>query len=108
MTELITIYRQIYPVQCVKLASLGYRSIINIRPDGEVDNQPLSDTLQQAATTANLSYIYLPFDLERLSQATIQQFADHFHSLPKPILLFCGSGARAKLLYQTALMQGLL
>ncbi|MGO2672853.1 MAG: beta-lactamase hydrolase domain-containing protein, partial [Psychrobacter celer] len=31
-----------------------------------------------------------------------------YHALPKPILMFCGTGARAKLLYQSALMQGLL
>jgi protein tyrosine phosphatase (PTP) superfamily phosphohydrolase (DUF442 family) len=40
--------------------------------------------------------------------ATVEQFAAFYRTMPKPILMFCGTGARAKLLYQSALMQGLL
>lgn len=108
MTDTITIYKQIYPAQCPMLADLGYRALINIRPDNESDTQPASESMAQAAIEADLAYVYLPFDEERLSVNTIEQFAEHYHALPKPILLFCGSGARAKLLYQSALMQGLL
>lgn len=108
MTENLTIYKQIYPVQCAKLAELGYRSIINIRPDDEHINQPSSQDLAAATTQANLSYHHLPFDDKRLSLLTVEQFAAYYHAFPKPILMFCGTGARAKLLYQSALMQGLL
>ena len=108
MNDNITIYKQIYPAQCAKLAELGYRSLINIRPEAETENQPESQALQRAAIAADLDYIYLPFDCERLSLQTIESFAKHYHALPKPIMLFCGTGARAKLLYQSALMQNLL
>lgn len=110
MTENLTIYKQIYPMQCVKLAELGYRSVLNIRPDNEHVTQPTSDDLATATEQANLTYHYLPFafDDERLSLATIEQFANYYHAMPKPILVFCGTGARAKLLYQSARMQGLL
>ena len=108
MNDNITIYKQIYPKQCAKLAELGYRSLINIRPEAETVNQPESEALQSAASAADLDYIYLPFDCERLSLKTIESFAKHYHALPKPIMLFCGTGARAKLLYQSALMQNLL
>ena len=108
MNDNITIYKQIYPKQCAKLAELGYRSLINIRPEAETVNQPESEALQSAASAADLDYIYLPFDCERLSLQTIESFAKHYHALPKPIMLFCGTGARAKLLYQSALMQNLL
>ncbi|WP_367105570.1 sulfur transferase domain-containing protein [uncultured Psychrobacter sp.] len=108
MTDNLTIYKQIYPVQCAKLADLGYRSVLNIRPDDEHITQPTSDALATATEHANLTYHYLPFDDERLSLATVEQFAKYYHAMPKPILVFCGTGARAKLLYQSALMQGLL
>lgn len=108
MNDTLTIYKQVYPAQCAKLAELGYRSLINIRPDAETDTQPASEQLQQAAAQAQLAYVYLPFDCERLSLSTIEAFAKHYHALPKPIMLFCGTGARAKLLYQSACMQGLL
>ncbi len=108
MTDDLTIYKQIYPSQCLKIAELGYRSVLNVRPDAEVTTQPNSCDLAVATKQANLSYHYLPFDDERLSNMTVQQFAVYYHALPKPILMFCGTGARAKLLYQSALMQGLL
>lgn len=108
MTDNITIYKQIYPVQCAKLAELGYRSIINTRPDNEHTTQPSSQDLATATKQANLAYQHIPFDDERLSLVTIEQFASFYHAFPKPILMFCGTGARAKLLYQGALMQGLL
>ncbi|MES1963901.1 sulfur transferase domain-containing protein [Psychrobacter sp. AH5] len=108
MTNDLTIYKQIYPVQCAKLAELGYRSIINIRPDDEHITQPTSLDLETATKQANLVYQHLPFDDERLSMMTVEQFTSFYHAFPKPILLFCGTGARAKLLYQSALMQGLL
>ena len=108
MTDNLTIYRQIYPVQCAKIAELGYRSIINIRPDNEHITQPSSQDLATATQQANLAYQHLPCDDERLSLVTVEQFASFYHDFPKPILMFCGTGARAKLLYQSALMQGLL
>lgn len=108
MTDNLTIYKQIYPSQCHKLADLGYRSVLNIRPDAETENQPYSGDFANATAKANLTYHHLPFDDERLTMATIQQFATYYHAMPKPILMFCGTGARAKLLYQSALMQGLL
>ena len=40
MSDSLTIYKQIYPAQCCKLSEMGYRSVINIRPDDEVANQP--------------------------------------------------------------------
>ncbi|MBO1531511.1 hypothetical protein J3492_09865 [Psychrobacter sp. F1192] len=108
MTDDLTIYRQIYPHQCIKIAELGYRSVLNVRPDDEADMQPNSCDFTVATERANLTYHYLPFDDERLSTMTVEQFATYYHAMPKPILMFCGTGARAKLLYQSALMQGLL
>ena len=108
MSDSLTIYKQIYPTQCPKISEMGYRSIINVRQDNEVENQPSSQMLCSAAEKANLNYCYLPYDAERLSTSTVARFAEQYHKMPKPIMLFCGSGARAKLLYQSALMQGLL
>lgn len=108
MTDNLTIYKQIYPIQCSKLAELGYRSVINVRPDDETESQPSSHDLASALKQANVAYQHLPYDDERLSRVTVEQFAAYYHAFPKPILMFCGTGARAKLLYQSALMQGLL
>ncbi len=108
ISDNLTIYKQIYPSQCCKIAHLGFRSLINIRPDSEIESQPLSADLAAASQKADLAYCYLPFDEDRLSLDTIQKFAEFYNRCPKPVLMFCGTGARAKLLYQSALMQDLL
>ena len=82
MTDDLTIYKQIYPSQCVKIAELGYRSVLNIRPDAEIETQPNSCDLATATEQANLAYQHLPFDDERLSMLTVEQFADFYHSRP--------------------------
>ena len=108
MTDDLTIYKQIYPSQCVKIAELAHRSGLNIRHDAQPSTPPNSCAFSRATAKARLTYQHLPFDDERLSMATVEQFAAFYRSMPKPILMFCGTGARAKLLYQSALMQGLL
>ncbi|WP_243443487.1 hypothetical protein [Psychrobacter sp. JCM 18903] len=42
MTDNLTIYKQIYPSQCTKISELGYRSVLNIRPDAETETQPIA------------------------------------------------------------------
>ncbi len=108
MSHKISITGQITPDQVSIIAENGFKTIINIRPDNEQVTQPSSQDFAMATKQANLAYYHLPFDDERLSLVTVEQFASYYHAFPKPILMFCGTGARAKLLYQSALMQGLL
>ena len=88
MTDNLTIYKQIYPTQCAKIAELGYRSVINIRPDDEHITQPSSQELATATKQANLAYHHLPFDDERLSLLTVEQFATYYHAF-QLFLSFC-------------------
>lgn len=104
----ITIYKQILPTQCQALANLGYRSIINLRPDHETEGQPLSAALQDAASDAKVAYYHLPCQADAMNAAMVNDLAAQIRDLPQPILLFCATGFRAKRLYQIARLQGLL
>lgn len=109
MYQDIIIYRQVLPQHCQRLARLGYRSMINVRPDAEEATQPNSCEIATAAKLAKLAYHHLPYDGDQsLSDDTLRQFASLYAQLPKPVLVFCATGFRAKRLYQTALMKGLL
>ncbi|WP_205160270.1 beta-lactamase hydrolase domain-containing protein [Xylella fastidiosa] len=44
----------------INFARRGYRSIINLRPDGEEPNQPGNDAEQAAARRAGLAYNFVP------------------------------------------------
>ncbi|OOR89461.1 hypothetical protein B0181_07240 [Moraxella caviae] len=104
----ITLYKQIYPNQCQTLANLGFKSLINLRFDGESDNQPTAADLQQSAASAQLAYHHLPIDGESLHLDTVAQFAALVKDLPQPVMVFCATGGRAKRLYQSAIVSGLL
>ncbi len=84
MTDDLTIYKQIHPSQCIKIAELGYRSVLNIRPDAEAIMQPNSCDLAVATKKANLIYHHLPFDDERLSMMTSSSLLPFIMQCPNP------------------------
>ncbi len=80
--------------------AMGFRTIMNCRPDGEdVVNQPASATLQQAAEAQGLSYIHLPITMGSEVAVHAAQAARLLAAAPKPVLGFCKSGMRASNLY---------
>lgn len=106
---MITPYKQIYPHQCQALAKIGYQTLINLRLDNECETQPCNDALKKQALEHGLTYHHLPIDGEcTLSNDTIQSFATLYNQSPKPVMVFCGTGGRAKRLYQCAKICGLI
>lgn len=108
MKNTITLYKQIHPCQCSQLAKMGFKSIINLRFDDEITGQPKSDELNIATKQAGLSYHHLPVDGENLHSDTVKAFATLLKSTPQPIMVFCGTGSRAKRIYQSAVVSGLI
>lgn len=106
--QAITLYKQIHPCQCQALSRLGYKSLINLRFDGETDGQPTGADIKHSADNAGLSYHNLPIDGEHIHLSQVQTFAKLINDLPKPIMVFCGTGSRAKRLYQCAIVSSLL
>ncbi len=108
MNTNITLYKQIHPCQCQALSSMGFKSLINLRFDDEIEGQPKTDELCQSAEQVGLSYRHLPVDAENLHLDTVTAFAHLLVDLPKPVMVFCGTGSRAKRLYQSAVVSGLI
>ena len=104
----ITLYKQIYPCQCQGIANIGFKSLVNLRFDYESDNQPTSNELADSATTVGLSYHNLPIDGEMMTSDKVRAFAELIHTLPQPVMVFCATGGRAKRLYQSAVISGLI
>lgn len=95
---------QLEPAAMAELARLGFRSVINNRPDFEGGpEQPTHAQMQAAAEAAGLSYRYLPVNGAYQSPEEIAAFGALMAELPRPVLAFCRSGARSTRLYQAAL-----
>lgn len=79
-----------------EIAGLGFRAVIDNRPDGEGGaEQPTAGDLLAAAQGAGLSFVYQPVVGSEIDTVHVAQFADYFAALPKPVLAFCRSGARS-------------
>ncbi len=94
---------QLTPEAMASAAEAGFKAIINNRPDMEGGpDQPTSAAIEAAAKAAGLAYAYLPVQGGYQSPEEIAQCAALLKSLPRPLLMFCRSGARSTKLYQQA------
>ena len=94
---------QLTPQVMAELARLGFRSVINNRPDFEEGPaQPTSAAIEAAARAAGLAYAHLPVHPALQTPEEIARFAQLLAELPHPLLAFCRSGTRSGKLYAAA------
>ncbi|MEE9331693.1 MAG: TIGR01244 family sulfur transferase [Methylophilaceae bacterium] len=92
---------QITTEDVVELAELGFKTIINNRPDNEGGaDQPISTQLQAAAEAAGLAYIHIPVIPNNIQPAQVDTFCAAYHAAEKPVLGFCRTGNRAGSIYK--------
>ena len=94
---------QLTPAAMAEAAAAGFKSVVNNRPDFEFGpDQPTNASIEAAALAAGLQYRFLPVNGAYQSPQEIAAFARLLQELPRPLLLFCRSGARSARLYQAA------
>lgn len=102
LTPQLTVAPQIEPSDIEQIAGLGFKSVINNRPDGEESGQPLNQAIEQHAELLGLAYVHLPVVGGQISEAQIHQFGELLQTLPQPILAFCRTGTRSSMLWSLA------
>ena len=95
LSPAISVAAQILPTEVAELAAAGFKSIINNRPDGEVEGQPTSAEVAAAAASQGLAYRHIPVVSGHLSDADAAAMAEALSTMPKPVLAFCRSGTRS-------------
>jgi uncharacterized protein (TIGR01244 family) len=94
---------QLTPEAMTEAARLGFKSVVNNRPDFEGGpDQPTSATIAAAAQAAGLEYRHLPVAGGYQSPEEAAQMARLLQELPRPLLMFCRSGARSARLFALA------
>ncbi len=102
-TDVFSTSPQISPAELPEIASLGFKMVINNRPDGEGGaEQPTSAQIEAAAQAAGIQYAYLPVISGQITEPQARKFAELLAKSPKPVLAFCRSGARCQNLYALA------
>jgi uncharacterized protein (TIGR01244 family) len=94
---------QLSPADMAELARLGFKSVVNNRPDFEGGpEQPTSASIEAAALAAGLVYRHLPVNGMYQSPEEIATFGQLMAELPHPVLCFCRSGARSGKLFMAS------
>ena len=102
-SETFSTSTQITADEVTEIATLGFKTIINNRPDGEGGpSQPSSKEIQQTAEKLGISYLYLPVIPNNISDSEIAQCSTFLVNAPTPILGFCRTGNRARAVYEKA------
>lgn len=102
LTENISVSAQIKHSDMVDLAKLGFKTVINNRPDREVPFQPRSKTLAARAKKAGVTYLYLPVISGNMTQKNVEDFAVLLTKAQAPVLAFCRTGTRSANLWAQA------
>ncbi|HET6788508.1 MAG TPA: TIGR01244 family sulfur transferase [Aquabacterium sp.] len=98
---------QLTPEAMASAAEAGFKAVLNNRPDFEGGpEQPTSEAIEAAAQAAGLVYAYLPVQGGYQSPEDIARCAELLKTLPRPLLMFCRSGARSTKLYMQAMALG--
>ncbi len=95
---------QVMVEEMKEVVALGFKTLINNRPDGEAADQPTHEQVKEAAAVFGLHYIFLPVVSSQVGIAAAE-FGKLLAAAPKPALAFCRSGTRSTMLYQTAMAQ---
>jgi len=94
---------QLTPGAMAEAAQTGFKSVVNNRPDFEHGpDQPTNAEIEAAARAAGLEYRFLPVQSAYQSPEEIAAMAKLLAELPRPMLMFCRSGARSTRLYSLA------
>jgi sulfide:quinone oxidoreductase len=81
------------------IVNQGYKTIINVRPDGESDDQPLGEDIKNLAESEGIAYRHIPMEVGIFSEDAAREFHKAYLQVSKPILAFCRSGKRAVILW---------
>lgn len=104
LTPDIAVAPQLVAEDFAHAAALGFRSIVNNRPDGEEDGAYMpAQEAKEAAAAHGLAYLDYPVTRPDLAdESFIAGFREALEALPKPALAYCRSGARSTLVWALA------
>jgi uncharacterized protein (TIGR01244 family) len=92
---------QIQPADMPKLKELGVAMIVNNRPDGEDDGQPLASEIEAAAEEAGIPYRFIPI-YRGIGPSDVEAMQEALDSAEGKLFAFCRSGNRSALTWAVA------
>lgn len=89
---------QIGPGDLQAVSDAGFKALVCARPDGEEGGQPTFDEVAREAERLGLQIVHVPVS-GPLRENQLIRFEEAMARMPRPVLGYCRSGARAGSLY---------
>ena len=95
INDQITVSGQPTAEDIAQLKNDGFRTIVNLRTEGEED-QPMSPEAERhAVEKAGMNYIHLPVSSAAMGPELVDKFRAQLPQLTGPVLVHCAAGMRA-------------
>lgn len=91
----VSVAPQLFPEELAEVAALGFKAVVNNRPDDEEPGQPSDADMRAAAEAAGLAYTSIPITHAGFSHPQIDAMAEAIRSAEGPVLAYCRSGTRS-------------
>ncbi len=99
---------QLEAADFAEIAQLGFKAVINNRPDGEEENQLPNHAAASHASLAGLNYHYIPSGkLELFSDQVVNAAEMTLGTADGLVLAYCKSGTRSAIIWAAASARGL-
>lgn len=102
LTPNVSVAPQIEAEDLETIKSMGFRSIINNRPDRESAQQPANDAIAQKAVEIGLDYRFIPVISGSFEDVDVAHFRQALDEMEGPVLAFCRSGTRSSVMWALA------
>lgn len=99
LSPALAVTGQIRATDLPAIAAAGFKSIVCNRPDGEGNDQPGFQEIEQAAQALGLPARHLPAESGRVTPEQGRAFGALMAELPQPVLAYCRSGMRSATLW---------
>lgn len=98
LSPTLAVSPQIQPEDMATLAAAGFTTVVNNRPDGEVDGTHDDKAMRAAASAAGLRYHHVPFVPGEITPQMISDFAAATAD-QGPTIAYCRTGNRSTVLW---------
>ena len=103
LSDNVSVAGQLEPAEVAGISEMGFDVLINNRPDFEVNDQPLSSDIADAAGRCGLRYYYYPVTSLDFPGSSYQAMKTLFGDSQAKTLAFCRSGTRSANLWLASL-----
>jgi len=99
LTPQLHVASQISKDDIPAIAALGFKVILNNRPDGEGEDQPLAAEIEAEAKAHGVEYIYQPVVGTAITDENADNFGATIAANEGPIFAHCRTGTRCTILW---------